>query len=238
MVESRTSSARTRSSPAGPGAAGGDVRGQVLAAATRLFAARGFDGTALQDVADEVGVTKPAVLHHFPSKEALRAAVLDGIVSHWNATLPRLLEAATASEDRFDAVFGELWRFFASDPHRARLVLREALDRPGEMKRLLRGPVRPWLDAIVGYIRAGQEAGRHWPTADAEAYVIHVVLLVVTAAASTSVVTPLLEDGGTSKADASRRYARELTRIAKTALFQAEERTVSRREATTKSRSR
>jgi hypothetical protein len=117
-------------------------------------------------------------------------------------------------------------------------VLREALDRPGEMKRLLRGPVRPWLDAIVGYIRAGQEAGRHWAAADAEAYVIHVVLLVVTAAASTSVVTPLLEDGATSKADASRRYARELTRIAKTALFQAEERPVSRREATSKSRSR
>src|SRR6201984_3500650 len=92
------------------------VREAILGAATRLFAAHGFDGTALQDIADAVGVSKPAVLHHFPSKEHVRQAVLDAIVAHWNETLPRLLVAATASSDRFDAVFGELYRFFASDP--------------------------------------------------------------------------------------------------------------------------
>src|SRR5215471_18631185 len=92
-----------------------DVRDAVIKAATRLFAAHGFDGTALQDVADAVGVTKPAVLHHFPSKEHIRAAVLDGILEHWQGTLPRLLLAATAGEERFGAVFGELFRFFAAD---------------------------------------------------------------------------------------------------------------------------
>jgi len=44
-----------------------DVRAATIAAATRLFAAQGFGGTALQDIADAVGVTKPAILHHFPS---------------------------------------------------------------------------------------------------------------------------------------------------------------------------
>src|SRR6516225_3600253 len=135
-----------------------DVRAAIVAAATRLFAARGFEGTALQDIADAVGVTKPAVLHHFPSKEHVRQAVLGGILSHWNETLPRLLLAATASADRFEAVFAELHRFFASDPDRARLVMREALDRPAELRKLLRGPVRPWLDAVAGYIRSGQES--------------------------------------------------------------------------------
>src|SRR5271155_5103853 len=112
------------------------VRSAVVKAATRLFAARGFDGTALQDVADAVGVTKPAILHHFPSKEHIRQAVLDGILVHWNETLPRLLLAATASQGRFDAVFGELQRFFAQDPNRARVIIRELLDRPAEMKKV------------------------------------------------------------------------------------------------------
>ncbi|HZU83335.1 MAG TPA: helix-turn-helix domain-containing protein, partial [Polyangiaceae bacterium] len=116
----------------------GDVRSATIAAATSLFAAHGFEGTALQDIADAVGVTKPAVLHHFPSKEHVRQAVLDGILAHWNRTLPRLLLAATAGRDRFDAVFGELHRFFAGDPDRARLMLREALDRPAELRKLLR----------------------------------------------------------------------------------------------------
>src|SRR5271155_2481759 len=126
------------------------VRSAVVKAATRLFAARGFDGTALQDVADAVGVTKPAVLHHFPSKEHIRKAVIDGILEHWHGTLPRLLLAATAGEDRFGAVFGELHRFFASDGDRARVVLREVLDRPAEARKLLADPVRPWVEAIAG----------------------------------------------------------------------------------------
>src|SRR6516225_7827779 len=154
-----------------------DVRAAVVAAATRLFAAHGFDGTALQDVADAVGVTKPAVLHHFPSKEHIRQAVLDGILEHWQARLPRLLLAATAGEERFEAVFGELFRFFAADGDRARVVLREALDRPAEAKRLFAGPVRPWIQAIAGYIRAGQAGGRHHAEADAEAYVVHMLQL-------------------------------------------------------------
>src|SRR5262249_55608908 len=124
-----------------------DVRTRAIAAATRLFAERGFDGTALQDIADKVGVTKPAVLPHFPSKEHVRAAVIDGILAHWSEAVPRLLVAAGASGDRFDGVFGELARFFADDPDQARLVLREMLDRPSEMKRLLRTVVRPWLAA-------------------------------------------------------------------------------------------
>jgi TetR/AcrR family transcriptional regulator len=194
-------------------AADQDVRAAVVAEATRLFAARGFDGTALQDIADAVGVSKPAVLHHFPSKEHIRQAVLGGILAHWNDTLPRLLLAATASDDRFDAVFGELHRFFAADPDRARLVMREVLDRPAELRKVLRGTVRPWLSAIAGYIRTGQESGRHFADVDAEAYVVHMLQTVIAAAASAGVTSAVLED------DARPRYDRELARIARASLF-------------------
>ena len=190
-----------------------DVRAATIAAATRLFAAQGFGGTALQDIADAVGVTKPAILHHFPSKEHIRQAVLDAILAHWNDALPRLLLAATASADRFDAVFGELHRFFAADPDRARLVIRETLDRPAEMRKLLRGPVRRWHAAIGQYVSAGRDSGHHYADVDPEAYVIHIMLLVITATASSAVTTAVLED------DALPRYSRELARIARSSLF-------------------
>jgi AcrR family transcriptional regulator len=196
-----------------PRAAETDMRGAIVRAATRLFAAKGFDGTALQEIADAVGVTKPAVLHHFPSKEHIRAAVLDEILEHWQATLPRLLLAATASTDRFEAVFGELHRFFASDADRARVILRESLDRPAEARRLLAGPVRPWLTAVAGYIRAGQAAGRHHPDLDPDAYVLHVLGMVISMTANASVHLAALGD------DARARYDRELARIARASLF-------------------
>ena len=191
-----------------------DARGQVLAAATRLFAAHGFDGTSLQSIADALGVTKAAVLHHFPSKEALRAAVVEGILGHWQEMFPQILLTATAAEDRFDAVFGELVRFFKSDPDRARLVMREAMDRPGEVKKLLRGPVRPWLQAVAGYIQSGQSSGRHHEDLDPEAYVLHILMMVVVAVGAADVASAAIDS-----ADARQRYDRELARIARASLF-------------------
>ena len=48
----------------------------ILDHAAALFARRGFAKTSVQDVADAVGLSKAGLLHHFPSKEALYAAVL------------------------------------------------------------------------------------------------------------------------------------------------------------------
>jgi AcrR family transcriptional regulator len=188
------------------------MRDQVVAAATRLFAANGFDATSLQQVADAVGITKQAVLHHFPSKEQIRRGVLETILSHWRVELPRLLLSATASHERFDAVFGELCRFFAASPERARFIVREVLDRPTEAKAMLRAN-KPILGGVAGYIRAG--LGDRTDDVDPDAYVIHVMQLVIGAAAMADATAVLLGTDAAARA----RYDRELTRIAKASLF-------------------
>ena len=48
----------------------------ILDRAAALFARRGFAKTSIQEVADAVGLSKAGLLHHFPSKDALHAAVL------------------------------------------------------------------------------------------------------------------------------------------------------------------
>jgi AcrR family transcriptional regulator len=61
---------------------------QLVRAATRLFAERGFRAVSMEDLAAEAGVSGPAVYRHFPSKEALLADLLID-VSH------QLLEQGT-----------------------------------------------------------------------------------------------------------------------------------------------
>lgn len=194
----------------------GEVRPAVVREATRLFAERGFDGTALQDIADAVGVSKPAVLHYFPSKEAVRDAVLEGFLAHWKEALPRLLFAAPTGVGRFEAIFGAVRQFFADEPHRARLMLREMLDRPDAVRALLREAVRPWLAAIAGFIRAGQAGGTHHPDLDPEAYLLQMLQITIAAGVSNSVLPVALDD---DLAKARARSDRELDRIARTALF-------------------
>jgi AcrR family transcriptional regulator len=51
-------------------------RQQLVRAASRLFAERGFRAVSMEDLAAEAGVSGPAVYRHFASKEALLADLL------------------------------------------------------------------------------------------------------------------------------------------------------------------
>ncbi len=146
-----------------------DARGEILAAATRLFAAHGFDGVSLQDLADAVGLRKPSLLYHFSSKEELRQAVLDDVLARWNETLPAIL-LATTGEDQFTGVTKELVGFFARDPDRARLIIREALDRPADMRERLARNVSPVVVKLAHYLRSGQARGNLQEDVDPEAF--------------------------------------------------------------------
>jgi TetR/AcrR family transcriptional regulator len=192
-----------------------DARAEVVATATRLFAAHGYDGTSIQAIADALGLTKTAVLHHYASKEELREAVLGAMIEHWQRTLPALL-LRVVTQGRFDAVFGELHRFFASDPDRAKLVVREAFDRPAEARKLLRHVVRPWLEAIASYVERGRRRGEHRDDLDPEAYVTTIMTLVIASAATAHVCEAALEPG---RDGARARLDREMRRIARASLF-------------------
>lgn len=50
--------------------------GEIVEAASRLFAEKGFDGTSLQDIATEVGVLKGSLYHYLTSKEDLLGEVV------------------------------------------------------------------------------------------------------------------------------------------------------------------
>jgi AcrR family transcriptional regulator len=86
-----------------------DTRGRIEAAALKLFASRGVDGTSIRDIAQAVGVTEGALYRHFSSKEAFaRALFLDRY-----GALARGVEAARANHRGFDARLDALVGFFA-----------------------------------------------------------------------------------------------------------------------------
>ena len=72
---SRQSLPRARSRISG---AGHPVSGQIVAAARRNFFANGFRGVTMDDLAQDLGISKKTLYEHFPSKTALvEAAIFD-----------------------------------------------------------------------------------------------------------------------------------------------------------------
>lgn len=69
---------------------GVERRQQIIDAAIELFATNGFRGTGLAAVADAVGITPGAILHHFGSKERLLEAVIEERDSRTSARLVSL----------------------------------------------------------------------------------------------------------------------------------------------------
>lgn len=186
----------------------------ILQAATRLFAERGYAGTSLAAVAEAAGMRAPSLLYHFASKELLRDAVLDDLLARWKDVLPRVLTAATTGRDRFDGVIGEVVRFFEADPARARLLLRESLDRPDAVRLLIATHLAPWMALLCEFIALGQTEGRVHADLDPPAYVTEVVLLAV-AHHALAAVTPAIDP---SPAFQSRRAA-EFRRLCNAALY-------------------
>ena len=135
-----------------------DVRTQILTHATRLFAEQGYDGTSVQQIADAVGIRKPSLLYHFKSKDELRENVIAEMLAHWNSVLPRLLLKAS-TEERFDATMEALSEFFIEDPDRARLFLRETLDRPEQMQAMLAQFVQPWVELLGDQLERAKDQG-------------------------------------------------------------------------------
>jgi TetR/AcrR family transcriptional regulator, cholesterol catabolism regulator len=134
-------------------------RVQFIDTALEVFAAHGFDGTSVKDLAEAAGATQGLLYHYFPSKEALLEAALE---RHY--FLPELRRIAAPDRDGAAAeVLLELARGFARvlDEHRAvvQLMLREAPSNATVRERLERGReegVRLVADYLASRIDVGE----------------------------------------------------------------------------------
>lgn len=74
------------------------TREAVLQAATRIIAHLGINAFTIEAVAQEAGVTKGGVLHHFASKEALLNSLIDQMIEGFSSRLAAALALEPAGQ--------------------------------------------------------------------------------------------------------------------------------------------
>jgi TetR/AcrR family transcriptional regulator len=166
------------------------TRGAVLDAALALFAARGFEGVSLRDIADAAGTTHGLVRHHFGAKQDVWRAVVAEADARYLAALPAdLVDPAEGPRRDPSAALGHLvtglvlatWQH----PEVARLLVHEGA-QGGERLTHVLGHLAP-LRRLAAPLLERLHAEGHLAGYDVDAF----VLLLLGVAALPFALAPL-----------------------------------------------
>jgi len=137
------------------------TREAILVEARRCFAEHGFDGTSLNDIAEAVGIRRPSLLHHFPSKEAIYSEVFRRSLAEWSERLEAAVgDAGREGWRKVDYVVTAGFHFFMENPEFVRIMRREALEAGQHLGIDLGAALRPLFLRAAGYFETEMAGGR------------------------------------------------------------------------------
>jgi AcrR family transcriptional regulator len=136
---------------------GADRRGQILAAAVRVFAERGYEASRISDVASEAGVAYGLVYHYFSSKDAVLEAVFRESWGRLLTAVAQAEQAAGTAPERLGLVVKIVLRSWRDDPDLVRLLVREVTRNPHIQDEL--DEIGAAFASLERIIVSGQEEG-------------------------------------------------------------------------------
>jgi TetR/AcrR family transcriptional regulator len=132
---------------------------EILRAAKKLFAQRGFGGVSLDHIAREVGASKQNLLYYFPSKEELYRRVLHGVLDVWLSYMDALSQRPDDPERAIrDYIAGKL-RFSREHPDDSRVYANEVVSGAPLFSAEIAERVIPALQADVAIFNRWAEQG-------------------------------------------------------------------------------
>jgi TetR/AcrR family transcriptional regulator len=131
----------------------------ILEAAKRLFAKRGYAGVSLDHIAREVGTAKQNLLYYFSTKESLYRRVLHGVLDVWLSYMAAIVDHADDPEMALRKYIAGKLRFSRDHPHDSRVYANEVLCGAPLFAQEIKDRVVPALQADIAVFNRWAEQG-------------------------------------------------------------------------------
>ncbi len=99
-----------------------DSQEAIIKTALKLFAERGIEATSFQGLADELGISQGAVMHHYPTKTKLFAACFEAAIEHNRLVLSSIMDPTDDARTLLIKHFRGSWQWLLKYPHDGSLV--------------------------------------------------------------------------------------------------------------------
>jgi len=134
---------------------------RILDAAESCFAQRGFAGTSLREVADEVGIRIPSLYNHFPNKAALYEAVLERGMTPIVEVLTRFTGDEAGAVPQPGQVLQGMMEVLQRRPNLPRLIQYELLAGGEHLTPMLQNWLGPVIERGLRLMN-DSPAASHW----------------------------------------------------------------------------
>jgi AcrR family transcriptional regulator len=132
---------------------------RLIDAATRLFAAKGFDRVAVQDIVDLAGVTKGAMYHYFGSKDDLLHEIYGSLLRMQTERLEHFAAGSAPVAERLHAAAVDVVVTSMDNFDQARVYFRSADHLAEDKVREMRAERRRYHERFRSLVEEGQASG-------------------------------------------------------------------------------
>ena len=106
----------------------------IVEKAAELYAARGFLGASVSDLAAELGMSKSLLYHYYPSKEDILFEVMDSHLRDLNEAMNAVLTMDAPAADRLRALTRRFMELYVGAAARHRVLLNELDNLPADRR--------------------------------------------------------------------------------------------------------
>ena len=135
-----------------------EKRRQILDAAVRAFARKGYHACRVGEIAEEAGVAYGLVYHYFGSKEEVLQTIFRDTWTQMLARISELEAEGDSAPEQVRKVTALLLRTWRRDPDLVRVLVREVTRSPEQLQQQI-DEIGHAYEALERIVRRGQESG-------------------------------------------------------------------------------